>query len=63
MIWCMFQSSEGARGRIGSGGHEEGPESVDSECGLWVEQGKGTGRNKVLKPNHYIVAKASSGVR
>ena len=37
----------------GSDGHKGGMEGVDQ----WLEKGKGTrtGRNVILKPNHYIL--------
>ena len=42
MVWCMFQSSQAESERMGSDGHEEGLEGVDSGCGLrgvWVRLG------------------------
>ena len=38
---------------MGNNGHEERMEGVD--LGMGLEPVKGTGRNKVLKPNCYIV--------
>ena len=44
MIWCMFLSSQAARGKMGSNGHEAGIKGADR------------GRCEVLKSNRFTIA-------